>query len=194
MLLSATRLRVRLAWHMPAFLWQTFRSNRQVSRSQGFRAGRLLVDAHRTFWTLTAWEDERSMKAFRGSGAHSQVMPRLFQWCDEAAYAHWMPAEEKLADWTEARAPGARRSSFPCGTSVSRSRGQALRVSSPEAFDRTGNKSAQKIGGLSIRFRDPQAARTTSIAGLLRSSAFHFQLLGRRSLRRRQSRRQHAER
>jgi hypothetical protein len=87
---------------MPAFLWQTFRSNRQVSRSQGFRAGRLLVDAHRTFWTLTAWEDERSMKAFRGSGAHSQVMPRLFQWCDEAAYAHWMPAEEKLADWTEA--------------------------------------------------------------------------------------------
>ncbi len=102
MLLSVTRLRVRLAWHMPAFLWQTFRSTRQVARAPGFLGGRLLVDKHRTFWTLTAWDDERAMKAFRGSGAHSQVMPRLFRWCDEAAYAHWTPAEEKIADWPEA--------------------------------------------------------------------------------------------
>lgn len=102
MLLSVTRLRVRSVWYMPAFLWQTFRSNRQVARAPGFRGGRLLVDKQRTFWTLTAWEDERSMKAFRGSGAHSQVMPRLFHWCDEAAYTHWTASDEKIADWPEA--------------------------------------------------------------------------------------------
>jgi heme-degrading monooxygenase HmoA len=75
---------------MPAFLWNTFLSQRQAVRAPGFVGGRLLVNAHRTFWTLTVWESEKAMKAFRGSGAHSQVMPRLAQWCDEAAYAHWI--------------------------------------------------------------------------------------------------------
>ena len=88
-LASVTRLRVRGILYLPAFLWYTFRSQRQVIRAPGFAGGRLLVDAHWTFWTLTVWESEKAMKAFRGSGAHSQVMPRLPKWCDEAAYAHW---------------------------------------------------------------------------------------------------------
>ncbi len=40
------------------------------------------------------------MKAFRGSGAHANVMPKLFHWCDEAAYAHWKQPEGVLPDWT----------------------------------------------------------------------------------------------
>jgi heme-degrading monooxygenase HmoA len=102
MIISVTRLRVRRARHLPPFLWWTYRSQRQVMRANGFRGGRLLVDAHRTFWTLTAWEDERTMKAFRGSGAHSKVMPRLVHWCDEAAYSHWVAPNDKIADWPEA--------------------------------------------------------------------------------------------
>lgn len=60
------------------------------------------MDAHLTFWTLTVWEDERAMKAFRGTGAHSQVMPRLPEWCDEASYAHWDAADAALPMWPEA--------------------------------------------------------------------------------------------
>jgi hypothetical protein len=62
--------------------------------------GRLLLDAGRTFWTLTAWEGEREMKAFRGAGAHARVMPRLAAWCDEASYAHWI--SDDLPSWQEA--------------------------------------------------------------------------------------------
>jgi hypothetical protein len=62
--------------------------------------GRLLVDAGRTFWTLTAWESEREMKAFRGAAAHARVMPRLAVWCDEAAYAHC--SSEDIPSWPEA--------------------------------------------------------------------------------------------
>jgi hypothetical protein len=102
MLVSVTRLRVRSLWFLTAFLRQTFRSNRQVANANGFRGGRLLVDRRRTFWTLTAWDDERAMKSFRGSGAHAQVMPRLFHWCDEAAYAHWPAQSNKIAEWPEA--------------------------------------------------------------------------------------------
>jgi hypothetical protein len=71
-------------------------------RAEGFCGGRLLVDARRTFWTLTAWEDERTMKAFRGSKAHARAMPCFFQWCDEAAYAHWTALDGKVAQWPEA--------------------------------------------------------------------------------------------
>lgn len=75
---------------------------RQVVRSPGFVGGRLLVDAHRTYWTLTVWEDEKAMKAFRGSGAHSKAMPRLPKWCDEGAYAHWETNDARVPEWPEA--------------------------------------------------------------------------------------------
>ena len=102
MLASVTRLRVRSLRYLPAFLWQTFRSQRQVVSAPGFSSGRLLVDAKRTFWTLTVWQDERAMKAFRGSGPHAKVMPRLVEWCDEASYAHWTPSGHSIPSWQEA--------------------------------------------------------------------------------------------
>lgn len=59
MLASVTRLRVRGVRFLPAFLWRTFLSLRQVGRASGFAGGRLMIDAHWTFWTLTVWESEK---------------------------------------------------------------------------------------------------------------------------------------
>jgi hypothetical protein len=87
---------------MPSFLWHTFASQRQVVRVPGFLGGRLLVDAHRVYWTLTVWESEQVMKKFRGSAAHARVMPRLAHWCDEATYVHWTANAESLPEWSEA--------------------------------------------------------------------------------------------
>ncbi len=102
MLASVTRLRVRSVKYIPAFVWKTFLSQRQVVRAPGFLGGSLLIDAHRTFWTLTVWESERAMKAFRGSAPHAQVMPRLVEWCDEASYAHWTPTDASVPTWPAA--------------------------------------------------------------------------------------------
>ena len=71
-------------------------------RSPGFIGGRLLIDAHRTFWTLTLWESEKAMRAFRGSGAHGAIMARLALWCDEASYAYWEAASSEVPAWPEA--------------------------------------------------------------------------------------------
>ena len=46
MLASVTRLRVRSAHFLPAFVWKTFTSRRQVERAPGFLGGRLLL----RFW------------------------------------------------------------------------------------------------------------------------------------------------
>lgn len=102
MLASVTRLRVRSVRFLPAFLWHTFRAQRQAVRATGFFGGRLLVDSRWTFWTLTVWENEQAMKRFRGSGAHARVMSRLPHWCDEASYAHWALAKDGVPEWTEA--------------------------------------------------------------------------------------------
>lgn len=84
------------------FVWKTFLAQCQVVRAPGFFGGRLLLDAHRTFWTLTVWESERAMKAFRGATPHAKVMPRLVEWCDEASYAHWIPTGASVPSWPEA--------------------------------------------------------------------------------------------
>jgi hypothetical protein len=83
-------------------MWKTFLSQRQVVRTPGFLGGRLLIDAGRTFWTLTVWESERATKVFRGSEPHADVMARLVGWCDEASYAHWMPTGASVPSWPEA--------------------------------------------------------------------------------------------
>jgi len=71
-------------------------------RANGFLGGRLLVDVGWTFWTLTVWQDEQAMKKFRGSGAHARVMSRLAEWCDEAAYAHWVQTGDPIPTWEQA--------------------------------------------------------------------------------------------
>jgi heme-degrading monooxygenase HmoA len=102
MLVSVTRLRIRRFIYLLPFLWSTRRSQAQVVGAPGFLGGRLLVDAHRTFWTLTAWESEKAMKAYRGSGVHSAVMPKLAHWCDEAAVAHWESTDAAIPAWPQA--------------------------------------------------------------------------------------------
>src|SRR5437660_11599043 len=102
MFASVTRLRVRSAKFLPLFLWRTFSIQRQVMRAGGFLGGRLLVDVRLTFWTLTGWESEKAMKAFRGSDAHGAVMPLLARWCDEASYAHWHYTSAEVPTWLEA--------------------------------------------------------------------------------------------
>jgi hypothetical protein len=102
MVASVTRLRVRSVRYVPAFVWKTFLTQRQVVRAPGFLGGRLLIDAGCTFWTLTVWESDRAMKTFRSTEPHAKAMPRLVEWCDEASYAHWTPAGPSVPSWLEA--------------------------------------------------------------------------------------------
>jgi hypothetical protein len=62
----------------------------------------LLSDAHRTFWTKTAWKDEASMRAYMMSGRHRLAMPKLQEWCDEASLAHWTQDGTGLPNWVDA--------------------------------------------------------------------------------------------
>jgi len=62
----------------------------------------VLTDRDWTFWTMTAWESNETMRAFMNSGAHKKAMPRLLNWCDEASVAHWTQPDAALPSWEEA--------------------------------------------------------------------------------------------
>jgi hypothetical protein len=100
--ISVTRLRVRSLRYLLPFFWQTLKVAREAEHSPKFLGGRILREARNAFWTVTAWEDEAAMLSFRQKAAHRVVMPKLLNWCDEAAYCHWKQDTPDLPDWTEA--------------------------------------------------------------------------------------------
>ena len=81
---------------MPAFLWHTFASQRQVKRSAGLIRGALTTAPGRVFWTATVWRDDAAMKGFRDTASHKIAMPRLLDMCDEASVAHWSQDGDQL--------------------------------------------------------------------------------------------------
>ena len=99
---SLTRLRLRSIRFLPAFAVYAMRTRAQVRKSPGFQAGALLPDRRWTFWTMTAWDSQESMRAYILTGAHKESMPYLMHWCDEASVAHWTQEEKALPAWTEA--------------------------------------------------------------------------------------------
>src|SRR5258708_25764057 len=97
-LVAVTRLRVRSLRFLVPFAFYTLRSCRQAKHA----TGNLGVNVRRAegfaFWTLTAWQDEAAMSAYRITPPHRNAMPKLLEWCDEASVVHWNQAAE-LPDW-----------------------------------------------------------------------------------------------
>ena len=102
MFVSITRLRIRSIRFMPAFALHAIRSLNQAKASSGFLKGALLPDRSWTFWTMTAWDSQESMRRFMTAGDHKAAMPRLLNWCDEASVVHWEQTQEDLPSWEEA--------------------------------------------------------------------------------------------
>lgn len=100
--ISVTRLRLASWLTVPAFLTASDKSARQAKAAAGFVEGRLLLDHGRVFWTLTAWKNVTAMRAFRDTGLHADIMPKLAEWCDEAAVAQWQTPDGALPSWTDA--------------------------------------------------------------------------------------------
>ena len=102
MIISVTRLRLRSLRFLLPFIVYSLRSMRQVKRSPGNIAADAMRDQHGGFWTRSVWRDVESMRAFMTSGAHRQAMPKLLDWCDEAALVHWEQDTAALPEWDEA--------------------------------------------------------------------------------------------
>ena len=100
--ISITRLRLRSVIYLPVFFWYTIASNKQLIKDSKFRKGKTLLDKGLTFWTMTLWNTEADMRAYRNSNAHKKAMPKLQHWCNEASVVHWQQEEAEFPSWVEA--------------------------------------------------------------------------------------------
>lgn len=103
-LLSVTRLRLRSARFLLPFGWYTVRSAIQAKRSSGNLGLNVRKTSGFTFWTLTMWESDHALRAFRIAQPHGRAMRKLPYWCDEASYAHWEQESRELPPWERATA------------------------------------------------------------------------------------------
>ncbi len=101
-LVAVTRLRVRSVRFGLPFGWYTWRSFRQAQRVPGSLGVKLRRVEGFAFWTVTAWRDEAAMSAYRIAPPHLHAMPKLLEWCDEAAVVHWNQDSAELPDWETA--------------------------------------------------------------------------------------------
>lgn len=99
---SVTRLRLRSPQYLLPFFWHALLSTRQANRAPGNLKTVTRASGNLVFWTITLWQDEAAMKAYRNAGAHLRVMPKLRQWCDQANTAHWYQEQASLPTWQEA--------------------------------------------------------------------------------------------
>ncbi len=99
---SITRLRLRSLRFFPLFAVHTLASTRQVRSAPGLILGRFGLEGVTDFWTLTAWQDAASMRAYRNTAAHMKAMPKLLGWCDEASVVHWEQPGDILPSAAEA--------------------------------------------------------------------------------------------
>lgn len=99
---SITRLRLRSVRFLPMFAIVTLGSIRQVKGAEGFQGGALLPDREWTFWTMTLWDRQESMRSYILAGSHRVAMPKLLEWCDEASVVHWEQTQGEAPTWQEA--------------------------------------------------------------------------------------------
>lgn len=96
---SVTRLRVKSILYLIPFMRANEASIKELKQSKGLLKGKELIDKKLTFWTITIWENDASMKLFRGSASHRKAMQQLPKWCNEASYHHWIQEDNEFPSW-----------------------------------------------------------------------------------------------
>jgi hypothetical protein len=86
----ASRLELRRLRDVPSFLAAALRIRRQMLGSPGALGVSLIArPMHRTFWTLSAWQDQAALSAAVGREPHRQIMRRLRPRMAGSSFVTW---------------------------------------------------------------------------------------------------------
>ena len=94
-----TRLRLRDPALLDEFFTDAVAAIEQAMKSEGNLGADALADAHNAWWSVSAWQDHRLMRAFVDTEPHLAISARLDHYCDEATFVDWEQAGPDLPDW-----------------------------------------------------------------------------------------------
>lgn len=100
----ASRLELRRLRDVPLFLVAALRIRRQMLGSPGSMGLSLIArPARRTFWTLSAWQDQAALSAVVGRQPHVGIMKRFRPRMAGSAFVTWTaPVTALPIAWEEA--------------------------------------------------------------------------------------------
>jgi hypothetical protein len=94
-----TRLRLRDPALLDEFFAAAVAVMEQAQKSAGNLGADALADANNAWWSVSAWQERRPMRAFVDSEPHLSTKERLDHFCDEATFVDWEQATPNLPDW-----------------------------------------------------------------------------------------------
>lgn len=100
----ASRLELRRLRDVPSFLTAALGIRRQMLGSPGALGVSLIArPLHRTFWTLSAWQDQAALSAAVGREPHRQLMKRFRPRMAGSSFVTWTaPATGLPIPWPDA--------------------------------------------------------------------------------------------
>ena len=100
----ASRLELRRLRDVPSFLAAALQIRRQMLGSPGVLGLSLIArPTHRTFWTLSAWQDQAALSAVVGRQPHVGIMKRFRPRMAGSSFVTWTaPATALPIAWDDA--------------------------------------------------------------------------------------------
>jgi hypothetical protein len=99
----ASRLELRRLSDVPSFLAAALRIRRQMLASPGVLGLSLIAQPlHRTFWTLSAWQDQAAMSAAVDHEPHRHLMKHFRPRMAGSSFVTWTATGVPIT-WNEAR-------------------------------------------------------------------------------------------
>jgi len=100
----ASRLELRRLRDVPSFLAAALQIRRQMLNSPGALGLSLIAKpVHRTFWTLSAWQDQAALSAVVGRQPHMEIMKRFRPRMAGSRFVTWTaPATALPIAWDDA--------------------------------------------------------------------------------------------
>ncbi|MWA01721.1 DUF3291 domain-containing protein [Actinomadura sp. LD22] len=101
----ASRLEVRSLRHVPGFLLASMSLLRQARRADGAHGVALRAQLlKRTFWTLSAWRDQKAIRAYAAAEPHRSTMRAKRAVMRDSTFVFWQAKATDLPiTWEEAR-------------------------------------------------------------------------------------------
>jgi len=101
----ASRFEVRSFKDVPRFFLRSLAAWKQVSGAPGAYGASLIAQPlKRTFWTLSAWEDQDALYTYARTEPHKSIMTGLRPTMKDSVFTFWQTTAADLpVDWTEAR-------------------------------------------------------------------------------------------
>ena len=94
-----TRLRLKDPALLDEFFTDAVTAIEQAQRSEGNLGSDALADANNAWWSVSAWQDRRLMRAYVDSQPHLGIRTRLDHYCDEATFVDWEQESPDLPGW-----------------------------------------------------------------------------------------------